>query len=110
MYCKNCGAKITAQQTICLKCKATLKSTTSKNNKKQVNNGQHILGKILTAIGVVWLMLLIFGLIGLISTGEFIDYLIYEPGYFFEEVFWKGLMSAAIGIVFIKAGKHFSKK
>lgn len=109
-YCQNCGGKTTTQQAMCTRCKATLKSTATKNGQNQVDKGKRILGKVLTSIGVIWLVLTIFGFSMGFITKEFIYDFIYEPTYFFTNDIGMGVISLIISIVFMRTGKRFSKK
>lgn len=109
-YCQNCGAKTTTQQAMCTRCKATLKSTVTKNGQNQADKGKRILGKVLTSIGVIWLVLTIFGFSMGFITKEFIYDFIYEPTYFFTNDIGMGVISLIISIVFMRIGKRFSKK
>lgn len=109
-YCQNCGTKTTTQQVMCTKCKATLKSTVTKSGQNQANKGKRILGKVLTSIGIIWLVLTIFGFSMGFITKEFIYDFIYEPAYFFTNDIGMGLISLIISIVFMMIGKRFNRK
>lgn len=109
-YCQNCGTKTTPQQVICTKCKVTLKSAATKRSQGQTDKGKYIFGKALIGIGVVWLVLTIFGFSMGFITKDFIYDFIYEPSYFFTNDIGKGIMSFAIAVAFMLIGKRLSKK
>ncbi|WP_285824056.1 hypothetical protein [Schaedlerella arabinosiphila] len=103
-YCQNCGADTTEQQEMCTNCGARLKTIVYNN---PINNGKHIIGIVLTVLGLVLLALTALRIGKGIISKEFIYDFIYEPSYFFEDISI-GLVCIFISVVFIFLGMRLN--